>query len=247
MYILAQLGFIVTTLFCLWLILKQLRTALILVDFSAAQRQRVWLVTLLTIGGWLAFLSIFSLNGFFGNFSSRPPRIAIAALVPFVVLLVITFSRFSTPLLKVIPPQRLLYIQSFRVAVELLLWLLFVQHRLPVQMTFEGQNWDVLIGLTAPVLAYFCFVKGSWSRSIALVWNVLGLLLLANIVTISILSMPTVFRMFMNDPPNIIMAQFPFIWLPGVLVPIAYAMHFFSIKQLLMARRPEPKAQTTSP
>ena len=244
MDIFITLGFIGITLLCLWLILVQLRKAMAAAEMSAAQRQRVWWGTLVAIGAWLVFLSIFSLNGYFGNFSSRPPRIAIAAIVPFIVMLFITFSRFINPILKEVPPQRLLYIQSFRVVVELLLWLLFIQNQLPVQMTFEGQNWDVLVGITAPVVAYFCLVKGTWPRSIALAWNVLGLLLLGNIVAISVLSMPTVFRMFMNDPPNIIMAQFPFIWLPGVLVPIAYTMHFFSLKQLMW---PQPSASVAHP
>jgi hypothetical protein len=48
-----------------------------------------------------------------------------------------------------------------------------------------------------------------------------------------VLSMPTSLRYFMNEPSNTIVAQFPFILLPGVLVPIAYTMHIFSLRQLL--------------
>jgi hypothetical protein len=233
MYTLTQLGFIVLTLLCIGAILRQLRQALSKVDWSETKKQRVWLGTLVGLGGWLLFISAASLGGFFSDFSSFPPRIVIVLAIPLITILLITFSRSINALLKVVPPQNLLYIQAFRVVVEVLLWMLFLQQLLPVQMTFEGRNWDILVGLTAPLVAYFGLVKGNWPRSVLIVWNVLGLMLLANIVTIAILSMPTPFRVFTNEPSNTIVATFPFVWLPGVLVPIAYSMHFFSLKQLL--------------
>jgi hypothetical protein len=53
---------------------------------------------------------------------------------------------------------------------------------------------------------------------------------------IAILSMPTSFRYFMNEPANTIVAQFPFIYLPGVLVVLAFAFHIFSLRQLLLKK-----------
>ena len=100
-------------------------------------------------------------------------------------------------------------------------------------MTFEGRNWDILAGLTAPIFGYYCFVKKQWPKGIAIAWNIAGLALLANIVTIAVLSMPTPARIFMNEPANTIVAEFPFIWLPGILVTIAYCFHIFSLRQLL--------------
>ena len=245
MDILTQLGFIVLSLLCILAILKQLRLALSQVDWSASRRQRVWLGTLIGLGGWLLFISTASLIGFFSDFSSFPPRVVIVIVIPFVTILIIIFSRSINSLLRVIPPQNLLYIQSFRVVVEVLLWMLFLQQLLPVQMTFEGRNWDILVGLTAPLVAYFGLVKGNWPRSVLIVWNVLGLMLLANIVTIAILSMSTPFRVFMNEPSNTIVAAFPYVWLPGVLFPIAYSMHFFSLKQLMLPQPTTPEEKPT--
>jgi hypothetical protein len=45
--------------------------------------------------------------------------------------------------------------------------------------------------------------------------------------------MPTPIRYFMNEPANTLVARFPYILLPGVLVPIAYTIHIFSLRQLL--------------
>jgi hypothetical protein len=46
--------------------------------------------------------------------------------------------------------------------------------------------------------------------------------------------MPTSFQYFTNEPSAVSIAQFPFILLPGVLVPIAYSLHIFSLRQLFI-------------
>jgi hypothetical protein len=43
--------------------------------------------------------------------------------------------------------------------------------------------------------------------------------------------MPTPFRVFMNEPSNTIVAKFPIVWLPALLVPLAYGLHFLSLRQ----------------
>jgi hypothetical protein len=86
-------------------------------------------------------------------------------------------------------------------------------------------------------VAYYCFNKKSWSPKVAIVWNIAGLLLLANIVVIAILSTPFPFRVFMNDPANTIVFYFPFIWLPSVAVPFALLLHLISLRRLLHDQR----------
>ena len=75
-----------------------------------------------------------------------------------------------------------------------------------------------------------------WNRThkryVAIVWNVIGLALLLNIVLIAVLSMPTSFRVFTEGPANTLLTQFPFIYLPAVLVPVAYTAHVLSLRQL---------------
>jgi hypothetical protein len=41
----------------------------------------------------------------------------------------------------------------------------------------------------------------------------------------------------MNEPANTLVAQFPFILLPGVLVPLAYTLHIFSLRQLMSRQK----------
>ena len=99
-------------------------------------------------------------------------------------------------------------------------------------MTFEGRNLDILVGITGPIVALLYERKGAAMRKWVVVWNFFGLALLMNILVVAVLSFPTPFRYFMNEPANYLVTEFPFVWLPGILVTIAYSMHFFSLKQL---------------
>ena len=63
-------------------------------------------------------------------------------------------------------------------------------------------------------------------------YNFIGLVLLFNIVTVAILSIPGPFRYFMNEPANTIVTYFPIVFLPAFLVPLAYTLHFFPLRQL---------------
>jgi hypothetical protein len=184
---------------------------------------------------WLGLLSILTVIGFFRDFLALPPRIAFALGPPVVFVLYLLFSKKTGQLLAVTPMASLIYLQSFRIIVELILWLLFHQHAIPEQMTFEGRNWDILTGISAPIVAYL-YSKGSITRKALIIWNVIGLLLLFNIVTIALLSTPSPMRVFMNDPANTIIAKFPFIWLPGFIVPLALLLHVMSLKQLLKVK-----------
>lgn len=232
-----QLGFILCSLGCLIIILMGLRNVLKRTTLPPTFQTRIFLGTFSIISLWIIFISVFALKGFFSDFSTLPPRMFIVLIAPLPVVVWLTFRPGFRPILDKTPGSWLIYIQSFRVIVELLLWLMFILGIAPIQMTFEGLNFDILVGLTAPLFAYFIYTKRKWSTKLLIYWNFAGLLLLGNIVTIAILSFPTPLRQFMNDPPNTALAEFPFIWLPGILVVIAYSMHFFSLRKLFLTKR----------
>jgi hypothetical protein len=213
---------------CLALIFRGLRRS----DPDGTGRRSPLLLAILLCVAWVLALSLLALKGFFSDFTHLPPRPGLVILFPLPFILFIAFSKKGTQLLKRIPPHWLIYIQSFRILVELLLWLCYTRKLLPVQMTFEGRNADILTGILAIPVGYFCWAKKSWSGKLALAFNILGLLLLLNIVVVAALSMPTPLRYFMNEPANTLVGEFPFIFLPGILVPIAYSMHIFSLRQL---------------
>ena len=187
--------------------------------------------TLIVVFGWAAVLTILSLWGYFADFSALPPRIGMAVLVPLPIVLIVAFSRTGTDWLRGIQPQRLIYWQSFRILVEIVLWVTYLRGLIPVQMSFEGRNFDVLSGLLAMPVGYYCFVRKSWPRWIVVAYNIMGLALLLNVLVIAVLSMPTPLRYFHNEPASTLMGHFPFIFIPGLLVPLAYSLHILSLRQ----------------
>jgi hypothetical protein len=235
-YFIAAAGFILLTVIFYTLLLRELKQALPKTNIPPQTQNKIFYRVMFSLIAWFTIVSILSLTGVLLDFSSFPPKLFIVLIIPFVSILFITFSTRLKQILHAIPPQNIIRLQTFRVFVEILLWWLFVQNLLPVQMTFDGRNFDIIAGLTAPIIAYLGFTKKILPKSVLIAWNILCLALLINIVIIAILSMPTPFRAFMNEPANTIVAHFPVVLLPAFLVPLAYGLHFFSLRQLLIKR-----------
>jgi hypothetical protein len=213
------------------LVLHGLRRALENSGWAPAGQTRIFRKTFLALALWIVLLGVLSLNGFFADFLKLPPRIGLAVMLPLPLVVWIARSKKGLTLLKLLPPQWPIYLQSFRIVVEIALWLAVRDGALPVQLSVEGRNFDIITGLCALPVGYYCYVKKSAPSWVALAYNILGLLLLTNVVVIAVLSMPTPLRVFHNEPANTLLAYFPFIYLPGVLVPLAYTLHVFSLRQ----------------
>lgn len=226
-FLATQIGFVLVTIIFIGWFLKELFVGINLSQLQAKTKIRNRI--LIGLIAWLVLTSVLSLTGFLSNFSSMPPRMMIVLFIPLIVVIIALRSNALEQIVANIPERNLIRLQIFRVAVEILLWMLFVQNLLPRQMTFEGRNFDVVAGATAPFIAYL-FSK---NKTVMIIWNFVGLGLLLNILTIAVLSMPLPFRVFMNEPSNTIVATFPIVLLPAFLVPLAYTLHLFSLKQLL--------------
>jgi hypothetical protein len=120
----------------------------------------------------------------------------------------------------------------------ILLWLHKEGH-VPQLMTFDGRNFDILSGLTAPIIALVGFRHGKVNRPLLIIWNLVALGLLLNIVTNAILSLETPIQQFAFNEPNRALLYFPFIWLPSVIVPIVFVSHIASLWQLAFSRSQE--------
>jgi hypothetical protein len=225
----AQVGFLLLSI--VWLILIYIQLKKSSAHLGTEIQKSILGKYRLGVGLWFLFISIVAFLGIFSDFTSIPPRLPIALVIPLIVL--IFFLRFEhlDSILAHTPPQWFLNIQSFRFFVEILLWFLFLAHSLPERMTFEGYNFDIIAGITGPIFAYLCFANQQHKKWLAILWNVVGILLLINIVAIALMTMPTPFKVFQED--NTIIGAFPFPLLPTILVPIAYYMHVLSLRQLL--------------
>lgn len=230
LYIFTAGGFILLTVIFFGLFFRLLKSAIEQAPWTNERKKKITYRILLTLFIWAGMVSAASLSGFTRNFNNFPFNVMPLLLIPLASTLLLLFSGGVKTVLRYLSLKELTRLQFFRVFVEILLWLLFIQNLLPEQMTFEGRNWDIFTGLTALLAARFFLNSKGWM----IAWNIMGLGLLINIVTVALLSMPTPFRYFENEPANTIVTFFPFILLPAFLVPLAYILHFMSLRKLLM-------------
>lgn len=179
--------------------------------------------------GWFLYVSAISNNGFLNNFDF-PPRMALLIVVPILVILFWYSGRnYVKKTLLSVPVHRLIYIQAFRVIVELLIWGAFILGIWPRVVTFEGLNFDVLVGVSALLMGVLAQRKMVTNR-VLLMWNYVGLLILAF----------TVFQFinyyflgdFVADENSALFMKLPYLFLPAVLMPLAVFYHILSIRQL---------------
>jgi hypothetical protein len=186
--------------------------------------------------GWLALTAVLAERGFFDDFHSLPPRFLPLFGLPLLTLLALTFSRRVAPLRAAVPPAWPIAAQAFRIPVEIVLWQLAVAGVIPELLSFHGRNVDILVGLTGPVVAYACFVRRAWSPRVAVWWNWAGIVILLNVVVHAQLSAPTPWGILETDPATTFIADWPYVWLPGFLVPLAWLLHAVSLRQLRSRR-----------
>ena len=219
-----------------------LTTLLTFLFFIAAVKknnsnQWVAMVSLMIIV-WLSLHAILGINHFYLVTNSIPPRFALMVAPAFLFILILFITQSGRRFIDSLSMKILTQLHVVRIFVEIILWRLFLYKYIPQLMTFEGRNFDILAGITAPFIAYYGFVKRRLNITFILIWNVICMLLLINIVVNAVLSAPFPFQQFAFDQPNIAVLYFPFVWLPCFIVPVALLSHLVVIKKLLKKQTP---------
>jgi hypothetical protein len=180
---------------------------------------------------WFIYAGLLGYFGVLKN-ATRPPGIVfiLVPVIAFLILFIVRSSAIARVALA-FPLWILLGTQCFRIGVELFLHQLWIEGLVPRMLTFEGANLDIYIGASAPLIAWLS-LRGQWGLRIALVWNLLGLLALANVVTRSVLTAPGPFNLIHAEVPNLMMGTFPFLFIPAFFVPLAVALHVLAIRSI---------------
>ncbi len=183
--------------------------------------------------GWSILQMTIGLTGFYLNTSTLPPRFALAVVPTFVAIFALFSSKIGKNFIESLDLKALTYLHIVRIPVELTLFWLFQNEQIPELMTFEGRNFDIISGITAPFIAYFGFTKKTLSSTLIIAWNLICLGLLINIVVHAILSIESPFQQMAFDKPNRGVLYFPFLWLPSVIVPLVLFAHLVVLKRLI--------------
>ncbi|MBK9017345.1 MAG: hypothetical protein IPM82_26655 [Saprospiraceae bacterium] len=214
-----------------------LLSALLAVLFIGLNNARVSTKSLGWFGigaaAWLCYIAGLASTGFFQVFT-MPPRFPIFLVLPaFVFIGWFFWSGRAEHLLRAVPKHQPIYLQSFRIVVELLILGMFKKGMATYEPTLEGYNFDMVMGLTAPFVAWLVFNKKWLPEKLALIWNYIGLLALANVVFIfiSLFVKPQLWG-YAETPVSPEFGTMPYLLIPAVYMPLAVFLHVFSIRQL---------------
>lgn len=207
-----------------------LTTLLSIILFAQATPSKLFTMVFLFLWGTLWYL--IANTGFFLETSSMPPRF-IFMMAPVIIVMILYFvTARGKRFIDRLDLQKLTILHVVRLPVEIVLMLLAIYKMIPEALTFEGRNFDIIMGLTALPMAWLIF-KRNVSKKILLWWNILGVILLTNVVIHGILALPLPFQQYAFDQPNVAMLYAPYCLLPGVIVPIVMFSQLAAIRGLL--------------
>ena len=199
---------------------------------QAAPQHKQWVTRVL--GFLILAQSGAAFSGFYLDSQSMPPRFALAIL-PSVIIIVGLFTfKKGKEFLDALDLRFLLMIHFLRIPVEWCLYDLYQQAMIPEIMTFEGRNFDILIGITAIIIYLITYTFKRYNRALLIVWNVIGMVFLLNIVVHAILSVQSPIQQFGFDQPNRAVLEYPFVLLPAVVVPIVMLSHLATLRKLIL-------------
>jgi hypothetical protein len=164
-----------------------------------------------------------------------PPLFAIAFIIPsFIFTGVFLCRNRNQQWINNIPEDWVVYFQSFRILVETLFLLSLAQGIFNYHVTIEGYNFDMIFALTAPIIGYLVYEKKVLTRKSILIWNYVGLSVLASVIILFLTSIyqPEIYGSEVPLLPLEAMT-YPYVLIAGFLMPTAVFLHILSILQVI--------------
>jgi hypothetical protein len=180
---------------------------------------------------WLTIQAVLSYAGVYVNTSLW---IAFALLPPLIFIILLLATKAGNRFTKRLRLKTLHLLHIVRIPVELCLYWLSLHKAVPELMTFRGDNFDIITGITVPMIYITCFQRRAVrSVNVLFAWNIIGLVMLGNAAIVGLLSLPTTFQHQAHDQPNMAALYFPFIWLYSFIAMALLFSHLVMIKRLM--------------
>jgi len=183
---------------------------------------------------WLGITAAASASGMLGR-QTLPPPLMIFFVASMAVALWVGLSRLGSRLASAVPLAALVAFHGFRLPLELVLHAWYEQGVLPVQMTYEGHNFDIVTGIVAVLVGLWLWrakPPAALARKVVLGFNVIGLGLLITVASIAVMSSPIPLRQYMDDPPVLLALHVPYGWIVPFCVGAALAGHVIIFRRL---------------
>lgn len=191
---------------------------------KSSQAYMIWLFV------WVVYITGIDRSGVIAD-TSLPPKMPLFIVFP--AFAFIFYYLFRTPMKLVtlrIPSHVPIYMQSFRIAVEILIYGAFLENVLPEVVTFDGYNQDIFVGISALGMGWLVH-RRKLSRNAILSWNIISLMILS--VTVGTFIYSFFFSGITPSPDRMRFVSMPYLLLPAFLMPTAVFLHIISIRQAL--------------
>ena len=109
---------------------------------------------------------------------------------------------------------------------------LWAQGRMPGEFALPAGIGDVIVGATAPIVAWLNATRSPSAPSATLAWNILGIGDLIVAVGTGFLTSPTPYQLLAIDRPNLLISDYPFVLVPTIFVPLSIILHALSLRKL---------------
>lgn len=214
-----------------WVFLFTLVLTIGIFHFANGKPIRITLLIII----WSLVQSILAFTNFYQKTELTPPRFLFVLIPIFAFLAYGLTKKRRNWIVQNRRTELSTFLHTIRIPIEIILFYLFIYKMVPELMTFEGRNFDILAGISAPIIGIL-WLKKSIGRITLLIWNILALLLLLFIFVNGILSSDLPIQMFGLEQPNRAINYFPFILLPATIVPIVIYTHLSDI--LILWKKP---------
>lgn len=227
-----SVSYSVFTFFIVLIVLFGYRRVLHSMALTAKVRSKKFTVALVVLVIWISYLTILSRTTILRDLN-MPPKFPLLIFLPLVLGMILFYRQSkNSGVVHAIPRSWPIYFQSFRIVVEILILFTFFEGILPKSATFEGMNFDVIMGVSAPFVGAYV-VKYPHRKKIQYIWNIVGIfmVLFVGFIIASSMYFPSIW----NSTTALVSMQFvemPYLLLAGFLAPIAIFMHVVSLVQL---------------
>jgi len=204
-------------------------------DVDEEKKKKISLYSGIFLFGWFALaLILSSLELFHVRPEFISPFVPLFFIVPILFCLYLMRTSVSfQKLIDLFPQHILILLQLFRV-LGIIFILLYLQGQLPELFAIPTGWGDILIGITAPIIAFIYLKQFSFAKNLTIIWNILGIIDLLIAISLGIiLSLPGPFNLFQTTVSTEIMTLFPLVIVPAFAVPLGILLHIFSLKKLL--------------
>jgi len=183
---------------------------------------------------WLLFTGLLAHSGFFERTDVMPPRFLLLFIPTLLIWFVLGWSSMGAGFRSMADMQKLHYIHIVRIFVEsIFLYGLYKQGLVAKELTFLGNNIDIIPGITAPIFALLYFKFRIIGKQLLIGWNVLSMLILLFTIAQAVLSAPFPFQQLSLEQPTVAILFFPYNWLPAFVAPLVILSHIICIKLLI--------------